>query len=70
MVLIIAAHSRKDASVPGNGVEIVNPRDTQMTTSIIGSPGLRQAIHDSLAGIGHSTIKTVAVVQAAKTSSR
>lgn len=71
MVLIIAAHSRKDASVPGNGVEIVNPRDTHVTTSIIGgSPGLRQAIHDSLAGIGHSTIKTVAVVQAAKTSFR
>ena len=69
VVLVIAAHSRKDASVPGNGVEIVNPRDTHVTTSIIGgSPGLRQAIHDSLAGIGHSTIKTVAVVQAAKTS--
>ena len=67
VVLIIAAHSRKDASVPGNGVEIVNPRDTHVTTSIIGgSPGLRQAIHDSLAGIGHSTIKTVTVVQAAK----
>ena len=52
-------------------MEIVNPRDTHVTTSIIGgSPGLRQAIHDSLAGIGHSTIKTVAVVQAAKTSFR
>jgi hypothetical protein len=66
-VLVIAAHSYQDASRPASSVEIINPSETHVTTKIVGgSPGLRQAIHESLAGIGGTAIKTVTVVPAAK----
>jgi hypothetical protein len=68
IILAVAAHSRRHAATPaGPRIEIVQPDDVRVTTRIIGgSPGLRQAIHDSLAGVGQTAITTVTVSPAGK----
>jgi hypothetical protein len=68
VILAVAAHSRRHAASPsGPRIEIVQPDDVRVATRIIGgSSGLREAIHDSLAGVGKTAITTVTVSPAGK----
>jgi hypothetical protein len=68
IILAVAAHSRRHSAGPSAPrLEIVRPDDVRVTARIIGgSSGLRQAIHDSLAGVGKSAITTVTVSPAGK----
>jgi hypothetical protein len=68
IILAVAAHSRRHAAGPsGPQITIVQPDHVRVTARIIGgSSGLRQAIHDSLAGVGKTAITTVTVSPAGK----
>jgi hypothetical protein len=67
-VLAVAAHSRRDTASPlatSTPVTVVNPEKTVVHTRIVGGTvGLRWAIRQALAGIGDTTITSVAITAA------
>ena len=67
-LLAVAAHSRRDSASPlaaSTRITVVNPSQTVVHTRIVGgTAGLREAISQSLAGIGNTTITSVAITAA------